>query len=108
MPTLFHFGISTASGTLGLNAFSHPWNFQESYVFPSPALVPLVLSKFLAEHVNSQLRHLLLVAPCWMEAPWLPTVLNMLVDVPWLRPLLKDLIVDVSVGQVLKFYDICI
>ena len=55
-----------------LNAFSHPWTFQVSYVFPSPALVSLVLSKFLAEHVNSQLRHLILVGPCWMEAPWLP------------------------------------
>ena len=56
-------------GALGLNAFSHPWNFQVSYVFPPLALVPLVLSKFLVEHVNGQLRHLLLVAPCWMEAP---------------------------------------
>ena len=45
-------------GDLGLNAFSHPWKFQVSYVFPSPALVPLVLSKFLAEHVRGQLRHL--------------------------------------------------
>ena len=69
-------------GALGLNAFSHPWKFQVSYVFPPPALVPLVLSKFLAEHVYGQLGHLLLVAPCWMEAPWLPTVLNMLADVP--------------------------
>ena len=39
-------------GALGLNAFNHPWKFQVSYVFPPPALVPLVLSKFLAEHVN--------------------------------------------------------
>ena len=37
-------------------------------MFPPPALVPLVQSKFLAEYVNSQLRHLLLVVPCWMEA----------------------------------------
>ena len=51
--------------------------FQVSYVFPPPVLVPLVLSNFLAEHVNSQLRHLILVASYWMEAPWLPTVLNM-------------------------------
>ena len=86
----------------GLNAFNHPWNFQVSYVFPPPALVPLVLSKLLAEHVNGQLRHLLLVAPCWMEAPWLPTVLNMLADVPRVCPIIKDLIVDVSVGQTLK------
>ena len=89
-------------GALGLNAFSHPWKFQVSYVFTPLALVPLVLSKFLAEHVNSQLRHLLLVAPCWMEAPWLPTILNMLVDVPQQCPLLTDLIMDVSVGQALK------
>ena len=37
--------------------------------FIPPALVPLVLSKFLAEHVKGQLRPLILVAPCWMEAP---------------------------------------
>ena len=57
-------------GALGLNVFSHPWNFQVSYMFPPLALVPLVVSTFLAEHVSGQLRHLLLVAPCWMEAPW--------------------------------------
>ena len=51
---------------LGLNAFNHPWMFQVSYVFPPPALVPLVLSMFLAEHVKGQLRHLFLVTPCWM------------------------------------------
>ena len=89
-------------GVLELNAFSHPWKFQVSYVFPPLGLVPLVLSKFLAEHVNGQLRHLLLVASCWMEAPWLPTVLNLLVDVPQQCPLLKDCIMDVLVGQALK------
>ena len=55
-------------GALELNAFNHPLMFQVSYVFPSPALVPLVLSKWLAEHVKGQLRLLILVAPCWMEA----------------------------------------
>ena len=89
-------------GALGLNAFSHPWTFQISYVFSPPALVPLVLSKSLAEHVNVQLRHLILVAPCWKEAPWLPAVLNMLADVHLWCPIIKDLIMDVSVGQVLK------
>ena len=36
------------------------------------------------------------------EAPWLPTVLNMLADIPWQCPIIKDLIMDVSVGQMLK------
>ena len=103
MPALFHLGKSaTSGGPLGLNAFSHPWTFQVSYVFPSPALAPLVLSKCLAEDVNSQLRHLILVVPCWMEASWPPTVLNMLADVPQQCPIVKDLIVDVLVDQVLK------
>ena len=42
-------------GTLGLNAFNHPWTYQVSYFFP-PELVPLDLSKFLAEHVTSYFR----------------------------------------------------
>ena len=71
-------------------------------MFPLPVLVPLVLSKFLAEHVNGQVRHFILVVPCWMEAPWLPTVLNMLADVPQQCPMIKNLIMDVSVSQVHK------
>ena len=71
--------------------------------FPPSALVPLgFVPSFLAEHVNGQLRHLILVAPCWMEAPWLPTILNMLADGPLQCPIVKDLVVDVLVGQVLK------
>ena len=85
-----------------LNSFNHPWTFQVSYVFNSPALVPLVLSKFLAEHVKGQLRLLILVAPCWIEAPWLPTVLSMLADISQWCPIIKDLIMDVSVGPVLN------
>ena len=41
---------------LGLNAFSPHWMFQVSYDFPPPTLVPLVLSKFLAEYVKGHLR----------------------------------------------------
>ena len=68
-------------GVLGLNAFNHPYTYQVSYVFPPPALVPLVLSKFLVKHVTGQFRLLILVVPCWMEAPWLPKVLSILEDI---------------------------
>ena len=37
-----------------------------------------------------------------MESPWLPTFLNMLADVPQQYPIIKDLVVDVLVGQALK------
>ena len=45
---------------------------------------------------------LILVASCWMVAPWLPTVLNMMVDIPHHCPVVNDLIVEVFIGHVLK------
>ena len=45
---------------------------------------------------------LILVAPYWMETPWLPTVLNMLGDIPCQCPSVKDLVRDTSVDRVLK------
>ena len=63
-------------GTLVLNAFIHPWDFQVSYTLP-PALFPLVLFRFLAEYVTHHSTYLFLVVPCWMDASWLATVLGM-------------------------------
>ena len=85
-----------------MNIFNHPTAYQVSNVFPSPALVPLVLSKFLAEHFISQFRLLILMAPQWMKAPWLLTVFNMFADVPYQCPIAKNIIMDVSVGWVCK------
>ena len=95
-------GKKLPSGALGLNMFSHGWKSQVSYVLSPPAFIPLVLSKFLAEHVTSLLRLLILVVPCWMEASWLPTVLKMLKDVPHWCPIIKDFITHILVGLVLK------
>ena len=66
-----------------------------SYIFPPPALIFLVLSMFLVEHVTGQFRLLILVAPCSVDAPWLPKVLNMCEDIPWQCPVIKYLIIDV-------------
>ena len=61
----------------------------------STALIPLVLPRFLAEHITSQFRLLILVAPCCMEAPWLSAILNILEDVPLHCPIINDFIIDV-------------
>ena len=87
-------------GTVGLNACNDPNTF--SYVFPPPALVPLVLVKFLAEHVTGWFRHLILVAHHWMEATWLPIVLNLLLGITHCCPVVQNLVMDVSLDQVLK------
>ena len=79
-------------GALGLNAFNHPWIYQVNNMFSPPALVPAILSKFLAEHVTSQFILLILMAPCCMEAPWLPMVFRMLADVPYQHPIIQTLL----------------
>ena len=89
-------------GALGLNDFNHPWTYQVNCAFPPPALVPKVQSKILAENVTSQLGLLFLVALCWMEATLFPKVLNILEEIPHWCPIVKDLIIDVSVTQVFK------
>ena len=43
-------------GSMGLSTFNHPWTHWMSYVFHPLALLPLVLSKFLAENVTGQFR----------------------------------------------------
>ena len=86
---LLHLGKSPASGCLGIECFQPSRMYQVSYVFPSPACVPLVLSKVLAECVTGQFRLLFVVAPCWMGASWFPTVLNMLEDAPYGCPIIN-------------------
>ena len=68
--------------TLELNTFNHSWTYQVSYIFTSPVLVPLVLSRFLAVHVRGLFKFLVLVIPCWTEASYFPTVLSIMEDTP--------------------------
>ena len=98
MLVLLLFGNVPSSGSLGVKHINHPWTYQVSYVISPSALVPLVLYKFLAECVTGQYLLLFLVAPCWMEVPWLSTILNILADIPYWHPIIKDLVMDVLVG----------
>ena len=102
MSALLHLRKFTTSRCLEVEHFNHPWTYQMTYVFPPAAFVPLVLFKFLAEHVIGQFRLPILLTPCWMEAPWLPTVLSLLKYIPHWCPIVKDLIIDIYIGWVLK------
>ena len=46
MTATLHLRKSIILQVLGLNAFNHLWIGQASYVFPTPTLIPLVLSRF--------------------------------------------------------------
>ena len=85
-------------GVLGLNAVNHPRTFRLAMCF----LPTLVLSKLLAEQVMGKFSPPILVVPCWMEASQLSTVLNMLMDIPCCCPIIKNLVIDVSLAWMLK------
>ena len=58
---------------LGLYTFNQPWKFQVNCVFFCTSSSSSV--QVLEEQLNIQSRLPILGVMCWMEAPWLPTVL---------------------------------
>ena len=76
---------------------------QVNYTFPPFALVPLVLSTFLAEQVICQSKCLTLVMLCLIEGPWIPSVLDIFEDGPchcnMIKYLIRDMWVDCAVGD---------
>ena len=72
------------SRSLGLNVLIIQGS--SGYLFLLPAFFPLVLSRFLVEHV----------------APWLPNILNMLEDILHWCSIVKDFIMNISADHMLK------
>ena len=65
-----------------VDALSLSWSFPLLYAFPPPTLVPTVVNK-----LRGLPSRMLLIAPFWSDAPWLPMLLELLHDVPRrLRP----------------------
>ena len=77
-------------------------SFRLSYVFPPPALVPLVLSKFLTEHVTGQCLRLLILVALMLDGGSLAfqSSHHVSLDIPQQCAVIKDLIMDVFVGHV--------
>ena len=77
MSALLHLGEYATSGSLGVECFQLSLDISGELCISSSCICSPVLSEFLSEHVTGQFRLLILVSSCWMEATWLPTVLNM-------------------------------
>jgi hypothetical protein len=63
--------------SLGVDALAHQWDFGVMYAFPPPSMILSVLQKF--RRSNGKL---LLIAPFWVDAHWLPEVLSYLYREP--------------------------
>ena len=87
LSVLLHITNSIIPGSLGLNAFNLPWELQVSYLYPA-VFSPHVLS----QHITGQYRFLIHIAPHWMKGPWLLTIFNILENISYWYPMMKDLI----------------
>jgi hypothetical protein len=63
--------------SLGVDCMAHLWDFRVMYAFPPPSMILSVLQKF-----RRSSGRLLLVAPFWVDAHWLPEVMSLLYREP--------------------------
>ena len=80
--SIIHHGESAFSGNLAVESFQPSLDISDELNISSSCSSSLVPLKFLAEHVTGEFRVLIFIAPGWIKAPWLPTVLNMLDNIP--------------------------
>lgn len=80
-----------------VDAFSQRWTFPLLYAFPPPTLVPTVLNK-----LQDSTSRMLLIAPCWSDAPWLPVLLKRAYDIPSRLPTTLGTIRNMATGYPVK------
>ena len=83
LSALLQFGESITTESLGVECFNHP-SLEVCFelCFSYSCISCLVLFRSLTEQITGQLRLLILVAPCWIEALCFPLVVNILEDIP--------------------------
>lgn len=64
-----------------VNAFTENWS-KNVYLFPPLPLINRVLSKFISDNVNQGL----LITPFWPSSPWFSSLLNILIESPFILP----------------------
>ena len=72
----------------GTDTMLQQWDNLQAYAFPPFGFIPRVLAK-VRQSWNLELT---LVTPFWPLKPWFPDLLELLVDVPVLLPMWKDLL----------------
>ena len=76
---------------LAVDALSQTWDFDLVYAFPPPTLVPTVANK-----LRGSKARMLLIAPCWCDAPWMPVLTELLFDTPRLISMSPRLLINTA------------
>ena len=74
-------------GATYTDAMTLDWSLLKGYAFPPFSLIAPVLKK-----VSQDKADLVLVAPVWQAQPWLPALLNVLIQNPVMMPNSKHLL----------------
>ncbi|KAK7909688.1 hypothetical protein WMY93_014372 [Mugilogobius chulae] len=81
------FSLLETTGSLGQDAFAHPWPRTLLYAFPPlPLIMPTLQRIFQEGH------RVLLVAPFWPSQPWFPLLHRLCHSHPWRLPAREDLL----------------
>ena len=83
-----YFSLMVDPQSAGTDAMMQSWDNLQAYAFPPFGLIPRVLSKLRL----SRGLEVTLVAPFWPLKPWFLDLLELLVEVPFLHPMRKDLL----------------
>ena len=83
-----YFSPMADTQALAVDALVQSWDNLQAYAFPPFSLLQKVLSKVRGSH-NLELT---LIAPFWPLRPWFADLLDLLVEVPVLLPLRRDLL----------------
>ena len=78
-----YFSWEHDSKALGVDSLSHAWPWRETlYAYPPQAIIARVLQKVITEAVYD----LVLVTPCFPQASWWPTLLQLSTTIPVVLP----------------------
>ena len=78
-----YFSWEHDSQAMGVDSLSHAWFWQETlYAYPPQAIIARVLQKVLTESVYD----MVLVTPCFPQASWWPTLLQLSTTTPVVLP----------------------
>jgi hypothetical protein len=72
---------------VAVDALDMDWDMLVAYAYPPTILIPRVLEK-----IRLSSSRILLIAPAWTSRSWFPNLLELLEDLPWVLPLMEDLL----------------
>ena len=79
-----------------VNAFSFNWDLKGIYCFPPFCLISRILHR-----LTLQQSTMTIITPRWEQRPWYPQIMELLVELPILLPLRKDIVQNPVNGKVM-------